>query len=273
VASGQQARRDAGPFFLYSRFAKWTDRAGKILGTMEESLSSLMDEIRGRVELLESSLPKFVDAMAVSQTAKLPFKALLYREALIWRMAELVRGAFDSFTEDKLVSAILLTRAAVETSAALWYLCAKIANAVESNAVGDIDDYLMKLLIGIATGPPATAASPTDAIIPRPVRVGDFLDQVEKDIKGFRHQYGILSDYAHPNWAGTALLYSKNDTENRVTEFGQNIRKANNTKRIGAGNLAVALQMFERSYNRIADLLPAFTALCETQITNSGQQK
>jgi len=33
---------------------------------MEESLSSLMDEIRGRVELLESSLPKCVDAMAVS---------------------------------------------------------------------------------------------------------------------------------------------------------------------------------------------------------------
>jgi hypothetical protein len=50
---------------------------------MQESIEFLMDEVRGRLELLESSLPRRVDAAAVSLTAKMPFKALLCREALM----------------------------------------------------------------------------------------------------------------------------------------------------------------------------------------------
>lgn len=101
---------------------------------------------------------------------------------------------------------------------------------------------------------------------PRPVKVGAFLKQADKDIEGFSHQYGILSEYAHPNWAGTVLLYAKHDQENRLTEFGQNIRQADNTKRVGVLNLSVALAIFETSYNRISDLVPAFTALCEKRL-------
>jgi hypothetical protein len=58
--------------------------------------------------------------------SKLPFKVLGYREALAWRMAELGRAAIEEFEKDKLAAAIVLTRAAVETSAALWYLCGKV---------------------------------------------------------------------------------------------------------------------------------------------------
>ncbi len=229
---------------------------------MKKPLPALMDEIRGRIELLESILPASVDAMAVSRASKLPFKVLLYREALIWRMAEVSRAAFDNFGTDNLVSAIVLTRAAVETSAALWYLGGKVATAVESDDVGSIDEYLMKMYVGIATG------APTGVIVPRPVRVGTFLDSVEKDIPGFNHQYGILCEYAHPNWAGTALVYSKNDPEKRMTYFGKNMRKADNTKTIGVVNLSVALMMFERCYNRITKILPAFTKLCERRLAN-----
>jgi hypothetical protein len=231
---------------------------------MKESLPALMDEIRGRIELLESSLPASVDAMAVSRASKLPFKALLYRESLIWRMTELARGAFEDFGVDNLVAAIVLTRAAVETSAALWYLCGKVATSVESNDVGNIDGYLMKMYVGIATG------APTEVVMPRPVRVGMFLESVEKDIPGFNHQYGMLCEYAYPNWAGTALVYSKNDTENRVTYFGKNMRKAENTKTIGVVNLSVALMMFERSYNRITEILPPFIKLCERRLANAA---
>jgi len=233
---------------------------------MKDSLVSLMDEIRGRLELLESNLPQRVDAMAVSPTSKLPFKVLLYREALIWRMVELGRPAFENFERDRLVSGIVLARAAVETSAALWFLCAKVAAAVASNAVGDIDDYLMKLVAGMATGAPKTDASTSDATLPRPVRVAAFLNQADKDIEGFSHQYGILSEYAHPNWAGTVLLYAKHDPENRLTDFGHNMREGDNTKRIGICNLSVALAMFETSYNRITDLVPNFVRLCGNRV-------
>ena len=235
---------------------------------MEKSVASVLNEIRERVELLESSLPRRVDAMAVSPVSKLPYKALLYREALIWRMAELGREALENFDKNKLVSAIVLTRAAVETSAALWYLCAKVDAVVKSSDVGDIDDYLMRLMMGSATGASPTDPNATDPVLPRPIKVGTFLEQVEKDLGGFSHQYGILSEYAHPNWAGTGLLYSKHNPEDRFTIFGQNIR-GDSTKKIGVRNLSVALMMFERSYIRIGELMPVFITLCESRLKTS----
>ena len=219
---------------------------------MPESLEELMTEIRGRVELLEKSLPRRVDAM-VSPDSKLPFKALLYREALIWRMAELARGAMENFEKDRLALAILETRAAVETSAALWYLHAKLDATITARAVGDVDDFLMKLAMGSRTD--------TD-IMPQAISVLTFVDRVEKDAEGFRQQYDRLSEFAHPNWAGTALLYSKPDPPNLWTDFGANIRGVDGPKHVGVINLSVALMFFERSYNRIADIMPAFIELC-----------
>jgi hypothetical protein len=222
---------------------------------MEESTTSLLNEIRERLELLESSLPSRVDAMAVSPTAKLPFKALCFRETLIWRMTELSRSAFESFENNKIASAILLTRGAVETSAALWYLCGKIEATTQSGVVGNIDDYLMRLVVG----------SKTDPVVPNPIHVMDFIRRVDKDVDGFLHQYDSLSEFAHPNWAGTTLLYSKDDPTNLWTDFGANFDNEN-SKHIGVVNLSVALMFFERSYNRICALIPGFITLCESQL-------
>ena len=119
--------------------------------------------------------------------------------------------------------------AAVETSAALWYLYSKVDTAVASDEVGDIDDYLMKLLSGMATTPAPDPNSTPEVELPRPVKVNTFLKEAEKNIEGYSHQYGILSEYAHPNYAGTALLYAKHDMENRRTDFGQNMRHGENT--------------------------------------------
>src|SRR5512141_565363 len=118
---------------------------------MEETYESLLDESRARVSLLKQSLPRELDGFAASPYSKLPFKVLLYREALIWRMAELSEGACHHFEADDVISAIVLTRAAVETSAALWYLYRKVEDAVSSGSLGDIDTYVMKLVVGTST--------------------------------------------------------------------------------------------------------------------------
>jgi hypothetical protein len=169
-------------------------------------------------------------------------------------MAELSRGAFENFEKDRLALAILETRAAVETCAALWYLHAKLDATLKAGAVGDIDEFLMKLSMGSRTD--------TD-IMPQAISVLTFVDRVEKDVEGFRHQYDLLSEFAHPNWAGTALLYSKPDPPNLWTDFGANIRGIDGPKQVGVLNLSVALMFFERSYNRIADIMPALIELCK----------
>ena len=221
---------------------------------MKKSTDTLMTEIRERLALLESSLPTVVDGM-VSPDSKLPFKALVYREALIWRMVELSRGAYENFEQNKLANAILLTRAAVETTSGLWYLAAKIEAALTAGDVGTIDTHLMRLIMG----------SKTDPDLPPAINVMNFVDRVEKDIEGFRHQYELLSEFSHPNWAGTALLYTRQGALSMTTELGDNIRGSNSPKAIGVVNLSVALMIFENSYNRITDAMPAFIELCRVQ--------
>ena len=58
------------------------------------------------------------------------------------------KSAFESFEKDELASAILLARATVETSAALWYLRTKLEAAVQSKSADKIDEDLMRLLMG-----------------------------------------------------------------------------------------------------------------------------
>ena len=230
--------------------------------TPTETSETLLTEVHARLHLLEAARPKSLDGFAISSKSKLPSKALGIREALLWRTVQLGESAFESFRRDKLASAILLTRATVETCAAVWYLRVRLETAVQSTTVGKIDEDLMRLLMG----------SKADAdILPPPINVLNFVDRVEKDIPGFRHQYDRLSEFAHPNWGGTTFLFSKIDYSTAVTNFGENIRGTDVPRRIGLANLSVALAMFEVSYNHITELMPDFVQICERHIGPDSQ--
>jgi hypothetical protein len=225
-------------------------------------IAALITEIGESLTLLESSLPRQVDGFALSQKSKLPWKVLLYRESLTWRISELGRSAFENLLSERLGSSIVLTRATVETSAALWYLCTKVEAVLNSKMVGDVDEYLMRLVMGTATGLSGAGVPSEGVTMPRPFKIRVFLREVEKEVENFCHQYGVLSEFAHPNWAGTVLLYS-NTEETATTHFERNPREADTAKLIGVLNLSVALSMFRDRYNRISTLQPAFIGVCE----------
>jgi len=214
----------------------------------------LLAEAREQLRQLEAALPDGVDGYGLSQRCKLPFKVLWYREAMFWRTVQLGKSALENFDKDKLVSAILLTRATVETCAALWFLSVKLKASIESRAAASIDPDLMRLLMG---------SKVDQDILPPPVNVLSFVDRVEKDIPGFRRHYDRLSEFAHPNWAGTAYVFSKPEPGSGIARFGEQIRGAENVRTIGLSNLTLALMVFRMSYEPIGDLMPDFIRLCE----------
>lgn len=116
-----------------------------------ETPEKLLAEANARLALLEAARPKSVDGFAISSISKLPFMALKYRESLLWRVVQLARCALENFENNKLAAAILLTRATVETSAALWYLRTKIENVIESKTLGSIHNDLIRLSVGSKT--------------------------------------------------------------------------------------------------------------------------
>lgn len=221
-----------------------------------------LEEIRCSLAVLEANLPKQVDGFALSSTTKLPFKALWFRDSLCWRMAQLSRSALNSFEEKKLASAILLTRASMETCAALWYLSEILERAVSAQAIGETDNHLIKLLMGSKTD--------TD-VLPKAENVLNFVDRVEKKITGFRREYERLSEFAHPNWAGTALLFSKPEETTGIAHLGENLRAEKEALFVGLGNLASALDIFVVSYNSVAAVASDFIRLCEANAKGTGQ--
>jgi hypothetical protein len=133
----------------------------------------------------------------------------------------------------------------------------KLEAAIESREATSIDTDLMRLLMG----------SKVDKdILPPPVNVLNFVDCVEKEVPGFRRRYDGLSEFAHPNWAGTAFLFSNREPSG-IARFGEHIRGAETAQTIGLSNLSGALLIFQMSYNPIGDLIPDFVRLCER---NSG---
>lgn len=75
-----------------------------------------------------------------------------------------------------------------------------------------------------------------------------------------------LSEYAHPNARGTTGLYSTIDRENILVDFGLQDRNTKPAKAICVANLSVTLMLFERTYNDLSELIPAFVKLCESEI-------
>jgi len=220
---------------------------------VDESIDEKMAELEQRIHLLESSLPTAVDGM-ICPESKLPFLVLWHREAQMWRAAELSRSAFESFRSNHLVSAIVLTRTVVETSAGVCYLHGKVQNCVDTGVLGNLHDDLGRLLTGDKSEPS----------LPNPINVLTFVDAVNKEVDGFRHSYDRLSEFAHPNWSGATYLYSKLDPPSMMVNFGKNIRGEASAKGRGINSLILTLKMFEMKYNSISGLMPAFIALCKS---------
>ncbi len=222
---------------------------------MDRSIPKLHEEIVGRLVLFEAHLPRDLDPPALSRST-LPFKALDYRETLIWRVTEIGQSALEALDKQRLASGLLLTRAAVETTAALWYLSQKVKLAVKNNEPGDIDTYLMKLSLGHRG----------KGGFPEAISVLTFVDHVEREVEGFRRQYDELSEYAHPNYLGTTGLYSQRNAEEFTVSYGPNPRATGAAITIGIVNLSVALMVFEHTYEKLGDLIPAFVRVCDKSL-------
>lgn len=74
-------------------------------------------EAREYSERFTASLPQHINAATLTVKSKLPFKALSIRELLLHRMAALSTAAVDLFSHKRVIPAVILTRAVVETLA------------------------------------------------------------------------------------------------------------------------------------------------------------
>jgi hypothetical protein len=218
----------------------------------------MLAEARTRLTGIQTNLPYEIPAAGVSTTAKIPFTALCCREGLIWRAEELGRSACDSFEKEDAVAGVLLTRAFFETAAALWHLKETIERQLDKGIEADLEAQIQRVILGHRS----------EASLPEAFNVLTFIDRLARAFPLARKKYDEMSEYAHPNWMGTAFPFSVIDKDAFVVTFGRGLRGGDHHAQLGLSCLIGGLHVAEVAYNGIADLMPRFIKACEGHLSS-----
>ena len=211
-----------------------------------------LEEASARLTQMAASLPDTISAGALGVLDKAPFIALTVRESLIWRTEEVGRGARDMLARGDVASAILLTRAVVESAALVWRL-RDLIHGRATHSASALHELLLQMLHG----------SKVEPSWPTPVSILTHIKHLDRHVPGVAAGYDELSEYAHPNWSGVAGLFSQIDRIAFTTRFGRNLREANPGRKTAALILIASLGLFEHAYNEISDLMPVWLAELE----------
>lgn len=214
-------------------------------GTSAETV----DELRAELSRLAGMLPESIDLLALHKRYKAPGKVQMLSESLVWRQEELCRNALAALDRENFVTAALLTRAAMETTAALVYLHSLVTRSIEKGCSPELEEKLTGFLTGSKIWEDIGGA----------IHVNDMLREVAKVIPGyFDEHYAMLSEIAHPNWSGTMGAYGMIDKEAMVVRFGRGGRSPENQQGTIIGRLAGSVGLFIGYYEMLGAMLPQF---------------
>ena len=203
-----------------------------------------MSDLATALAELKASLCREVDVgglltrNAVVHKWKSPWRALLLREAVAWRLQDLLQQSHSLHTSSSILGARILLRSAFETLAILIYLNQNLRSVVR----GDLDFHSFshattRLLLG----------SRDKTTNFESINILTVLKKADKRYPGLESWYAALSESAHPNYEGMILGYSKADQANYVTAFENRWAAMYGTGHESA--LSACLIVFEGEYN------------------------
>lgn len=222
-----------------------------------KDFSELLHETELIARGLSQGLPDGFDIAMLTLNTKLPFKALSYREALFHRFADLSMSAVESISANRPVSAATLTRGGMETMARTLELEHKLQKYLLNPSETDLDGFLMNRLFGANNNPD----------LPEATNILGAIDRATKHIPNFRENYDRLSEFAHPNYAGTFRTFVKIDQMNFKVHLSD------------AGRIRAALMMILFSlsgtlhgfcifYDNLADTIVSLNSHLEKQLAD-----
>lgn len=134
----------------------------------------------------------------------------MLREAVFWRLHDLLTQSYELHQQGHGLGARILLRSGFESLATLIYLNQLMHNVLE----GDLDFHAFgektsKLLLGSRNNDDG----------PRSINILTVLEKCDKRYPGLMKLYADLSESAHPSYEGLCMGYSKVDHNEYVTNF------------------------------------------------------
>lgn len=169
---------------------------------------------------------------------KAPYRSLVVREALLWRMHDLGQQIALLIQQDHILGARILLRSAIETLAILIYLNQKTSSVINGSlSFFEFDEITKKLMMGSKDGTTNHAA----------VNILTVLEKAETSYVGLTSMHRRLSESAHPNFDGVLFGYTSSNPDEYETSFENNWIKYFSREQEPA--TAFVFAIFEFEYN------------------------
>lgn len=217
-----------------------------------------LEELKKSITELDNLLVSEIEGKKISNISKLPFKVVSLIFSLHHRAVDLAKNSLSLFLDKHYLSAAILIRSLMETTSLVFLAQKKINQVVESNDVGDLDDFLMKGIFGSRIA--------GDEL--KSVNILTAIDHTDKIHDKYRDMYDELSEFAHPNWLGVGSIYSKNLFNGKV-QFGKNIDISKPDRILLTFLTTTAVLLI--SFNDLSKNFDEFVKIAELDITKSKE--
>lgn len=222
---------------------------------------TLLDEALAQTASLRERLVTSITPATISPIAKIPFKVQAFREMLLHRVSDLSDSACILYKNGSTIPAFVLTRAAFETMALMYYFNKSIEKAIKDGTTEAIDTLAMKSLFG-------TKDKSTEY---EAVNILTAISHLEKQFPGLQDMFSFLCEFAHPNYAGVAGAYqdiasSQPNDPNKAVFLGP--ATAQLDQRCGLNCLIVSITISFWFANTLASKDAEIIQLCESQLRN-----
>jgi hypothetical protein len=175
------------------------------MNAIEQNLAAWKESL-----LLSIPVGGLLSRNPVAYKWKAPFRAMELREAVSWRLHDLITQSYALHQQGHGLGARILLRSGFETLAILIYLNMLLRQVLEGELnFHDFGEKTSVLLLGSRDG---STEHPSLNIV-------TILQKCNRSYPGIEKLYGALSESAHPNYEGMVVGYSKINHEEYETRF------------------------------------------------------
>ncbi len=176
-----------------------------------------MNNIETRLDLIRKNLPEsnslaeLISRNKKAHKFKLTFRLVTTKNAIEWRVVDLLSQAIRLYKSDMILPAIILVRSSMETVCLLSYIN-KMTHNVVNNRVSFHDFNVITERV--------FAGSKVEEELPDPINVITTIEKSDEKHPGILESYNFLCENAHPNLYGVVSSYTTLDHEKYSATYG-----------------------------------------------------
>lgn len=238
--------------------------------------SSLLKECSARIRKLRKQCVSQMNNREYSLKAKLPYKVMLFVNAMNWRMYETSMGAVRLMRQDLIVPSLCLVRSAWEDMALTFELSQIVRTTYDTQSIPEnVDDLLMCILFANRFDKDNRYVDDEHYESFKGYKARSILTSVQKVEKAFpqtKDYYSTICEFVHPNGDGVGGSYSRIEEETDITFFGSQLDRESDLFPAFISALNCSLMLYLQFVEAINSNIKDFTKLCEASIKKTMRE-